>query len=160
MSQFFANVLHYKCHILNKAHGWLIKPNGDFQYFEISVPHKLKFMSVESVMPSNHFTLCRPLLLLTSIFPSIRVFSNESVLCIRWPKYGSFSFSISPSKLFLFLSGKFHGERSLAGYSPCSRKKSDTTEHMIKPKKKEEEKGKKKKTNRICNMWWSGVSKE
>ena len=55
----------------------------------------LKLMSIESVMPSNH--LCRPLLLLPSIFPSIRVFSNESVLCIRWPKYWSFSFSISHS---------------------------------------------------------------
>ena len=55
----------------------------------------LKLMSIESVMPSNHLILCRPLLLLTSIFPSIRVFSNESVLCIRWPKY--WSFSISPS---------------------------------------------------------------
>ena len=58
----------------------------------------LKLMSVESVMPSNHLILCRPLLLLPSIFPSIRVFSNESVLHIRWPKYWSFSFSISPSK--------------------------------------------------------------
>ena len=57
----------------------------------------LKLMSIESVMPSNHLILCRPLLLLPSIFPSIRVFSNESVLCIRWPKYWSFSFSISPS---------------------------------------------------------------
>ena len=57
----------------------------------------LKFMSIESVMPSNHLTLCRPLLLLLSIFPSIRVFSNESALHIRWPKYWSFSFSISPS---------------------------------------------------------------
>ena len=57
----------------------------------------LKLMSVESVMPSNHLILCHPLLLLTSIFPSIRVFSNESVLCTRWPKYWSFSFSISPS---------------------------------------------------------------
>ena len=64
----------------------------------------LKLMSIESLMTSNHLILCRPLLLLTSIFPSIRVFSNESVLCIRWPKYGSFSFSISPSKLFLFCS--------------------------------------------------------
>ena len=54
-------------------------------------------MSIESVMPSNHLILCCPLLLLPSIFPSIRVFSNESVLCIRWPKYWSFSFSISPS---------------------------------------------------------------
>ena len=57
----------------------------------------LKFMSIESVMPSNHLILCHPLLLPPSIFPSIRVFSNESVLCIRWPKYWSFSFSISPS---------------------------------------------------------------
>ena len=57
----------------------------------------LKLMSIESVMPSNHFILCCPLLLPTSIFPSIRVFSNESVLHIRWPKYWSFSFSISPS---------------------------------------------------------------
>ena len=57
----------------------------------------LKLMSIESVMPSNHVILCRPLLLLPSIFPSIRVFSNESVLHIRWPKYWSFSFSISPS---------------------------------------------------------------
>ena len=54
-------------------------------------------MSIESVMPSNHLTLCHPLLLLPSIFPSIRVFSNESVLHIRWPKYWSFSFSINPS---------------------------------------------------------------
>ena len=57
----------------------------------------LKLMSIESVMPSNHLILCRSLLLLPPIFPSIRVFSNESVLHIRWPKYQSFSFSISPS---------------------------------------------------------------
>jgi len=57
----------------------------------------LKLMSIESVLPSNHLILCRPLLLLPSIFPSIRVFSNESVLHIRWPKYWSFSFNISPS---------------------------------------------------------------
>ena len=57
----------------------------------------LKLMSIALVMPSNHLILCRPLLLPTSIFPSIRVFSNESVLCIRWSKYWSFSFSISPS---------------------------------------------------------------
>ena len=56
-----------------------------------------KLMSIISVMPSNHLILCRPLLLPTSIFPSIRVFSKESALCIRWPKYWSFSFSISPS---------------------------------------------------------------
>ena len=57
----------------------------------------LKLMSIESVMPYNHLVLCRPLLLLPSIFPNIRVFSNESVLHIRWPKYWSFSFSISLS---------------------------------------------------------------
>ena len=56
----------------------------------------LKLMSIESVMPSNHLILCCPLLL-SSIFPSIRVFSNESALCMRWPKYWSFGFSISPS---------------------------------------------------------------
>ena len=57
----------------------------------------LKLMSMESMMQSNYLILCHPLLLLPSIFPSIRVFSNESALCIRWPKYWSFSFNISPS---------------------------------------------------------------
>ena len=57
----------------------------------------LKLMSIVSVMPSKHLILCCPLLLLPSIFPNIRVFSNESVLCIRWPKYRSFSFNIRPS---------------------------------------------------------------
>ena len=57
----------------------------------------LKLMSIESVVPSNHLILCRPLLLPPSIFPSIRVFPSESVLRIRWPEYWSFSFSISPS---------------------------------------------------------------
>ena len=56
-----------------------------------------KLMSIKSVMPSNHLNLCYPLLLPPSIFPNIKVFSNESVLCIRWPNYRSFSFSISPS---------------------------------------------------------------
>ena len=58
----------------------------------------LKLMSIESAMPTSHLILCHTLLLLPSIFPSIRVFSNESVLPIRWPKYWSFSFSFSPSK--------------------------------------------------------------
>ena len=58
----------------------------------------LKLMSIESVMTSNHLILCHPFFFLPSIFPSIRVFSNESALCIRWPKHWSFSFSISPSK--------------------------------------------------------------
>ena len=63
----------------------------------------LKLMSIESVMPSNHLVLCHPLLLFPSIVPSIRVFSNESVLRIRWPKYWSFSFSISPSNEYSLL---------------------------------------------------------
>ena len=63
----------------------------------------LELMSIESVMPSNHLTLGHPLLLPPSIFPSIRVFSNESVLCITWPKYWSFSFSICPSNEHLGL---------------------------------------------------------
>ena len=63
----------------------------------------LKLMSIELVMPSNHLILCHPLLLLPSVFPSIRVFSCESVLHIRWPKYWSFSFSITPSNEYLGL---------------------------------------------------------
>ena len=63
----------------------------------------LKLMTIESVMPSNHLILCRPLLLLPSIFPSMRVFSDESVLHIRWPKYWSISFSINPSNEYLGL---------------------------------------------------------
>ena len=62
-----------------------------------------KLISIELVMPSNHLILCHPLLFLPSIFPSIRVFSNESALRIRWPKYWSFSFSISPSNEYLGL---------------------------------------------------------
>ena len=76
-----------------------VRPHG-LQHASLSITNSqslLKLMSIESVMPPNHLTLCHPLLLLPSIFPSIRVFSNESVLCIRWPKYWSFSFSISPS---------------------------------------------------------------
>ena len=63
----------------------------------INSQNLLKLMSIESVMPSNHLILCSPLLPPPSIFPTIRVFSNESLLCIRWPKYWSFSYSISPS---------------------------------------------------------------
>ena len=73
----------------------------------------LKLMSIESVMPSSHLILCRPLVLPPSIFPGIRVFPNESVLCIRWPKYRSFSFSISPFNETDFL------QDGLVG-SPCS----------------------------------------
>ena len=63
----------------------------------------LKLMSIESMMPSNHLILCHPLLFLPSVFCSIRVFSDESVLCIRWPKYWSFSFNISPSMNIQYL---------------------------------------------------------
>ena len=63
----------------------------------------LKLMSIVSVMPSNHLILCHPLILLPSVFPSIRVFSSDSVLHIRWPEYWSFSFSISPSNEYLEL---------------------------------------------------------
>ena len=94
-------------------------------------------ISIESVMPSNHLILCRPLLLLFSIFPSIRVFSNESTLRIRWPKYWSFSFNISPSNeysgLISFrkdwldllavqgtLKGLLHHHSSKASISQCS----------------------------------------
>ena len=73
-----------------------------FLFFTISWS-LLKLMSIESVMPSIHLILCRLLLLLSSVFPSIRIFSNESALCIRWPKYWSFNFSISPSNEYLGL---------------------------------------------------------
>ena len=73
-------------------------------------------MSTELVMPTNHLVLCWPLLLPPSIFPSIRVFSDESVLCIRWPKYWSFSFSISPPNEY---SGLIFFKDGLVG-SPCS----------------------------------------
>ena len=73
-----------------------ITAHQDFQFITNSGSSP-KLMCIESVMPSSHFILCRPLLLLPPIPPSIRVFSNESALCIRWPKYWSFSFSISPS---------------------------------------------------------------
>ena len=63
----------------------------------------LKFMSIELVMPSNHLILCHPLLILPSVFPSIRAFSSELALCIRWPKYYSFSFRISPSNKYSWL---------------------------------------------------------
>ena len=72
--------------------------------FSLSITNSwslLKLMSIELVMPSNHLILCHPLFLLLSIFPRIRVFSNESALCIRWPEYWSFSFSISPSWCFI-----------------------------------------------------------
>ena len=86
---------------LTVAHVWLfVTPWTAALQASLSITNSRslpKLMSIESVMPSNHLILCRPLLLLPSIFPSIRVFSNQSALCIRWPEYWSFSFNISPS---------------------------------------------------------------
>ena len=83
------------------SHVWLfVTPWTTAHQASLSITNSqslLKLMFIESVMPSNHLILCHPLLLLPSIFPSIRVFSKESVLRISWPKYWSFSFSISPS---------------------------------------------------------------
>ena len=83
------------------SHVWLfVTPWTAARQASLSITNSCsspKHISIESVMPSNHLILCCPLLLLRSIFPSIRVFSNESAVCIRWPKYWSFSFNISPS---------------------------------------------------------------
>ena len=82
------------------SHVWLCDPWTAAHQASLSITNSRslpKLMSIESVMPSNHLILCRPLFLLPSIFPSIRVFSNESALHIRWSKYWSFSFNISPS---------------------------------------------------------------
>ena len=88
--------VQFSCSVMSDS----LRPHG-LQHARPPVRHHsqslLKLMSIGSVMPSNHLLLCRPLLLPPSIFPSIRVFSNESVLHIRWPKYWSFSLSISPS---------------------------------------------------------------
>ena len=83
------------CCCCSVAQSWTVAHQASLS-FTIS-QSLLKLMSIESVMPSNHLILCRPLLLLPSIFPSIRVFSSGLALCIRWTKYWSFSFSISPS---------------------------------------------------------------
>ena len=83
------------------SHVWLfVTPGTAARQASMSITNSWsppKLVSIELVMPSNYLILCHPLLLLPSTFPHIRVFSNESVLCIRWPKYWSFSFNISPS---------------------------------------------------------------
>ena len=92
------NLAHYSVQLLNCSDSAI--PWTAARQASLSINNcqsLLKLMSTESVMPSNNLILCCPLLLLPSIFPSIRVFSNESALCIRWPKYWSFSFNISPS---------------------------------------------------------------
>ena len=93
----FSSVQSFSC-IQLFANPWT--PAGQASLYVINSQSLLKLMSIESVMPSNHLILCPPFLLLPSIFPRIRVFSDESVLPIRWPKYWSFSFSISPSNKY------------------------------------------------------------
>ena len=89
------------CHVQLSATPWTAAHEASLSI--TNSQSLLKLMSIESVMPSNHLILCHPPLLLPSVFPSIRVFSNESVLHIRWLKYWSFSFSISPSDEYLGL---------------------------------------------------------
>ena len=115
--------LHYKVQfssIHSLSHVWLFAtPWTSACQASLSITSSqslCKLMSIESVMPSNHLILCHPLLLLPSIFPSIRVFTNESALHIRWPKYWSFSFNISPSNEH---SGLISFRMDLVG-SPCS----------------------------------------
>ena len=96
--------LHYQFSSVAQSCPALCNPCNHHASLSFTISQSLlKLMSIESVMPSNHLILCRPLLLLPSICPSIRVFSNESVLCIRWIKYWSFSFSVSPSNEYLWL---------------------------------------------------------
>ena len=94
-------ILIYRWSVQSPSCVWLfVTPQTTACQASLSITNSqslLKLMSIESVMPFNHLILCHPLLLLPSIFPSIRVFSSESVLCIGWPKYWSFSFNISPS---------------------------------------------------------------
>ena len=91
----YSSVQFSHCHVQLFATPWTIAHQASLSITNSqSLP---KLMSIELMMPSNHLILCRSLFLLPSIFPNIRVFSNESVLCIRWPKYWSFSFNISPS---------------------------------------------------------------
>ena len=91
-------VLLGPCCSFSKSCSILYDPMDCVAHLSSTISYSLlKFMSIESVMPSNHLILCHPLLLLPSNFPSIRVFSSESALCIKWPKYWSFSFSIHPA---------------------------------------------------------------
>ena len=88
--------IHFSCSVVyDSATPWTVAHQASLSI--TNSQSLLKLMSTKSLMPSNHLILCHPLLLPPSVFPSIRVFSNESVLHIRWPKYWSFSFSISPS---------------------------------------------------------------
>ena len=97
-------IYKYASSLQSLSHVWpFVTPCTAARQASLSIPNSRslpKLMSIQSVMPSNHLILCGPLLLLPSIFPSIGVFSNESALRIRWPKYWSFSFSISPSNKY------------------------------------------------------------
>ena len=96
MFSFHCLVSQFSCSVVsNSATTWTASCQASLSI--TNSQSLLKLMSIELVMPSNRLILCHPLLLLPSVFPSIRVFPHESVLCIRWPKYWSFSFSISPS---------------------------------------------------------------
>ena len=99
--RFSSKVLSVSCSVQSLSHVWFFATPWTAEcqtsLYITNSRSLLKIMSIESVMPSNHLILCCPLLFLLSVFPSIRVFSNESVLHIRWPKYWSFSFNISPS---------------------------------------------------------------
>ena len=89
--------VHFSCSVVSdSAIPWIVACRASLSF--TSSWSLFKLMSIELLMPSNHLILYCPLLLLLSIFPNIRVFSSESAICIRWPKYWSFSFSISPSK--------------------------------------------------------------
>ena len=95
------SLVQFSCSVVSDS----LRPHG-LQYASLSINNSwslLKWMFIELVMPFNHLILCHALLLLPSVFPCITVFSNESVLCIRWPKYWSFSFSISPSNEYSVL---------------------------------------------------------
>ena len=112
--------LNAGCVVQSVSHVWLLmtpRPAAHQAPLSFIISQSLlKLMSIESVMPSNHLILCRPFLLLPSIFSSIRVFSNESALLTRWPKYWSFSFGISPSnKIF-----RIDFLKDWLGCTPCS----------------------------------------
>ena len=91
----YQSVQFSHCHVQHFVTPWIVACQASQSI--TNSQSLLKLMSIESVMPTNHLILCHPLLLLPSFFPSIRVFSNKSALCIRWPKYCSVSFNISPT---------------------------------------------------------------
>ena len=107
--------VHSLSHVQLFATPWTVEHQTSLSF--TNSRNLLKFMCINMVRPSNHLILCLPLLLLPSIFPSIRVFSNKSALCIRWPKYWSFSFNISPSNEYSELTSLL--ERSLDDTNQC-----------------------------------------